>query len=130
MEKTAPCADVQWWSYLQDSCEEPTDESAGQRRCRGLEGCEPNAYLLGEEETHVPSYDSVHRVAEELGFTHPYLLSDVEIYNRESCFEIRDDLHRVCKDLWHKESLGADDIRDEVLPLPKSPHFKENSKCK
>ena len=46
------------------------------------------------------------RVAEQMGIYHPYLMSDVEVYDREYFQTIRDDLHEACRTIWREEALG------------------------
>ena len=59
------------------------------------------------------------RIAERLRRCHPYLLSDVEAYNREYAATLRDDLHKVCKQLWKEEVLGGDELPSKLdLPTP------------
>ena len=78
-----------------------------------------NKPLLGEEDG--PCADATAAVAEKVKFAHPYLLCDVEVYNREKILDIRDDAHRACKELWTEEAKGsADDT--SPLPLPQPRH--------
>lgn len=59
------------------------------------------------------------RLSERLCISHPYLLSDVEVYNREYAATLRDDMHKVCRQLWRDEVLGGDDLPERVdLPTP------------
>ena len=55
----------------------------------------------------------------ELGLAHPYLLSDVEVLTRAAEFEcdLREELHRQCKQLWVADAHGPS---QDLLPLPSS----------
>ena len=73
-----------------------------------------------ERESSPQSYDSVAVVSEAIGIMHPYLLTDVDMYHREQCCDLREQTAKVCRDLWHKEALGSGDEKVLPLPIPKS----------
>ena len=118
-----PSAEMQWWSHLQDPlCLQgrALDDLPDDPTLRGVLPVDSNKPLLGEED-EPKSYDHVvitALVAEKLGMSHPYLLSDVEPYAREVLLDIRDDAHRVCKKLWQEEEALGDPDKQEALPLP------------
>ena len=45
----------------------------------------------------------------------PYLLVDVEVYSREFQYDMRDDLSKVCMQLWETDAEGSG---SEVIPIP------------
>ena len=53
--------------------------------------------------------DATALLSEQLGITHPYLFCDVEVYNRESVCDLRDDVHKVAKRVWREEAVGKDE---------------------
>ena len=53
-------------------------------------------------------------MSEQLGITHPYLLCDVEVYNRDSVCDLRDDVHKVAKSVWREEAIGKDESVQEI----------------
>ena len=57
-------------------------------------------------------------VSEALGLTHPYLLSDVEIYAREQVCDLREEMHSASKEMWHEEAYGEGDRTHLSLPQP------------
>ena len=69
----------------------------------------------------VDAVDVTALLTEQLGISHPYLLSDVEPYNREAIRDLRDDAHHICKDMWKEEAIGKADCQD-VVPLPTVKH--------
>ena len=56
------------------------------------------------------------QVAMDTGIDHPYLLTDVEIYQREAACSLREDLSRTCKEIWTQEAKGGP-VALEPLPM-------------
>ena len=111
VEHEAP--EVQWWSHMKD----PLGVNPDYEKKPEIDYNKP---LLGEDDLPDAS-DATARVAEELRYTHPYLIHDVEVYNRETILDIRDDAHKVCKQLWQEEAFGKPGEKT-VLPLPQPRH--------
>ena len=103
-----PSAEVQWWSLLDDQhgCK------AGEFADQDTSVANDPDFMLGDSDA-VP-YDQTFWVVERMRVTHPYLLSDVEPYNREWVASIRDDLSEAAHVLWKEESLGK---AEEQEPL-------------
>ncbi len=59
--------------------------------------------------------DKTFLVALQVGIDHPYLLSDVEVLNRERVNSIRDSLAKECRKVWQREAKGEG---CELEPLP------------
>ena len=81
-----------------------------------------NKPLLGEDDPK--SFDQTALISEVFGVQHPYLISDVEPYSRETVMNLRDDAHTAFKEMWKEEALGKPADAD-VLPLPTPRHGGE-----
>ena len=58
--------------------------------------------------------DATALLSEQLGITHPYLLCDVEVYNRDLVFDLRDDVHKFAKRVWKEVAVGKDESIQEI----------------
>ena len=79
--------DVQWWQHLQGVNPDPAQVPV----LEDLERLEAGSRALPDAvesagAPRVPGVDSTAVVAEELGVSHAYLLTDVEAYNQEFVF--------------------------------------------
>ena len=72
-----------------------------------------------ERDASPQSCDSVAQLSESLGAIHPYMIADIELYNRDMCCDLREETAKVCRDLWHEEAEGSGDT-ELPLPVPKS----------